>query len=116
MLTFCEVFGLFYMTRDPELSYTSAQLAVASFSVATNFVWKDDDGNQHEESMFIDCQAWSRCAEFVAKNVSKGDPVFIEGYLKQEKWTSKEGGKRSKHLVNVKRLFQLRDRPVQEET
>ncbi len=89
------------LTRDPQLSYLPSQTAVVDFGIATNRKWKGQDGQQHDETCFIDCQAFGRQAETINKYLSKGRPVFIEGRLKFDTWTAQDGNKRSKHRVTV---------------
>jgi len=91
------------LTRDPELKYLANKMAVCSFSIAINEVWFKDDEKQERVSYF-DCQAWAKMAETVNEYFSKGQPIFIEGSLRQERWETDEGQKRSKVIVNVQRV------------
>ena len=50
---------------DPELKYTPGGTAVATLSIATNFVWRDKDGNQQEKTEWHRVVAWRKTAEFV---------------------------------------------------
>lgn len=98
MLTMLKVTGLVYVCEDPELRYTPNQKAVVSFLVAANRSWTNESGNKVEDSCFISCQAWGNLAEAVNKSVVKGDPLYIEGNLKQDSW-EKDGVKHTKHTV-----------------
>ena len=89
------------LTRDPQLSYTPNQTAVVDFGLATNRRWTAQDGNQREETCFIDCRAFGRQAENMNKYLSKGRLVFIEGRLTFDTWTAQDGTKRSRHRVTV---------------
>ena len=89
------------LTRDPQLSYTPSQTAVVDFGVATNRKWKGPDGNQREETCFVDCRAFGRMAENINKFFSKGKPIFLEGRLTFDTWTAQDGTKRSRHRVTV---------------
>ncbi len=89
------------LTRDPQLSYTPNQTAVVDFGLATNRRWTAQDGNQREETCFIDCRAFGRQAENMNKFLSKGRLVFIEGRLTFDTWTAQDGTKRSRHRVTV---------------
>lgn len=89
------------LTRDPQLSYLPSQTAVVEFGIATNRKWKSQDGQQREETCFIDCRAYGKTAETINKYLSKGRPVFLEGRLTFDTWTSQDGTKRSKHRVTV---------------
>lgn len=89
------------LTRDPQLSYTPNQTAVVDFGLAVNRRWTGQDGNQREETCFVDCRAFGRPAEAMNKYLSKGRAVFIEGRLTFDSWTAQDGTKRSRHRVTV---------------
>ena len=92
------------LTRDPQLSYLPSQTAVVEFGIATNRKWKSQDGQQRDETCFIDCRAYGKTAETINKYLSKGRPVFLEGRLTFDTWTAQDGTKRSKHRVTVERF------------
>ena len=97
------------LTRDPQLSYTPNQLAIVDFGLAVNRKWKGQDGNQREETCFVDCTSFGRQAETINKYLSKGRPVFIEGRLTFDSWTGQDGTKRSKLKVTVETFQFLPD-------
>lgn len=97
------------LTRDPQLSYLPSQTAVVDFGMAINRKWKGSDGQQKEETCFVDCQAFGRTAENLNKYMTKGQPLFIEGRLKFDSWTTKDGSKRSKHKVVIDNFHFLPD-------
>jgi single-strand DNA-binding protein len=102
------VFLMGNLTRDIELRNTSSNLAIAKFGLAVNRRWRTPEGEDREEVTFVDCDAFGRTAETLAKYLSKGRPVFIEGRLKLDQWEDKEGNKRSKLGVVVE-TFQFID-------
>ena len=89
------------LTRDPELSYTPNNMSVCQFGLAVNRRWRDRDGNQKEDVAFIDLTAFGRQGETINQYMRKGQPILIEGRLRFQKWTSKEGQNRSKLDVVV---------------
>ncbi len=89
------------LTRDPQLSYTPANVAVCKFGLATNRKFKDREGNQRDETCFVDCTLFGRGGETFNQYMSKGRPVLVEGRLHLNQWTTPEGEKRSKHEVIV---------------
>jgi single-strand DNA-binding protein len=101
MAGFNKIFLLGNLTRDPQLSYTPNQTAVVDFGLATNRRWTSQDGNQRQETCFVDCRAFGRQAENINKFLTKGRAVFIEGRLSFESWTAQDGTKRSRHRVTV---------------
>ena len=101
MASYNKIFLMGNLTRDPQLSYTPSQTAVVDFGLATNRKWTAQDGSQREETCFVDCRAFGRLAENISKYLSKGRPIFLEGRLTFDSWTSQDGTKRSKHRVTV---------------
>ena len=84
------------LTRDPELRYSPSGVAVAKFALATNYVYKTQNGEEKKEVCFVDIVAFAKTAENCANYLSKGKPVFIEGRLQFSTWETPEGQKRSK--------------------
>ncbi|MBE7445382.1 MAG: single-stranded DNA-binding protein [Planctomycetia bacterium] len=95
MASLNKVFLMGNLTRDPELRYTPAGLAVASFGIAINRAWTAKTGEQKEEVCFVDINIFGRRAEVVGEYFSKGNPIFIEGRLQFNQWETKDGQKRS---------------------
>ena len=108
MASYNKVILMGNLTRDPELKRTSTDMAVAQIGIAVNRKYKDREGNQKEETTFVDCEAWGKTAETMAKYLSKGKPVFLEGRLKLDQWQDKDGNNRSK-LKLVIENFQFID-------
>ena len=84
------------LVRDPEMRTVGADKAVVSFTIASNSRFKASDGEQREEVTFCDVEAWGRQGEIAAQYLTKGATVIVEGRIKQDNWTDKEGQKRSK--------------------
>jgi len=103
-----KVFLMGNLTRDVELKYTPSNQPVATFGLAMNRRYRTRDGENREETTFVDCEAWARTAEVMSEYLSKGRPVFIEGRLKLDQWQDKEGNNRSKLRVVVEN-FQFVD-------
>ncbi|MDQ5913483.1 MAG: single-strand DNA-binding protein [Patescibacteria group bacterium] len=89
------------LTRDPELRQTPNGASVASFSLALNRSWKDNNsGEWKEETDFIDCVAWGPLAERLEKMVKRGQRLLVTGRLSQRSW-EQDGQKRNKIEVVV---------------
>ena len=101
MSSFNKVLLMGNLTKDPQLSYTPSQTAVVDFGLATNRRWTGKDGSQKDETCFVDCRAFGKLAENINKYLKKGMPLFVEGRLTFDSWTSQDGTKRSKHRVTV---------------
>jgi single-strand DNA-binding protein len=111
MANFNKVLLIGNLTRDPQLSYTPNQTAVVDFGLAVNRRWKGQDGENKEETCFVDCRAFGRLAENMNKYLTKGRPLFVEGRLSFDSWTAQDGTKRSKHRVTVE-TFQFLGGPA----
>jgi len=98
------------LTRDPQLSYTANNVAVCKFGIATNHRWRDREGNQRDETCFVDCTLFGKGGEVFNQYMAKGRPVLIEGRLTFDQWTSPEGEKKSKHQVFVENFTFLGSR------
>lgn len=108
---FNKVFLMGNLTRDVELKHTSSDQAVASLGIAVNRRYKTREGENREETTFVDCEAWGRTAEILNQYLSKGRPVFIEGRLKLDQWEDRETGKNRSKLKVVVENFQFIDSP-----
>ncbi len=104
MANFNKVLLMGNLTRDPQLSYLPSQTAVVDFGLAVNRRWKGQDGENREETCFVDCRAFGRLAENINKYLTKGRPLFVEGRLTFDSWTAQDGSKRSKHRVTVEKF------------
>ena len=109
MGNFNKVFLMGNLTRDIELRSTSGGQQVARIGLAINRYWTGQDGKKGEETTFVECEAWGRTGENMAKYLSKGKPVFIEGRLKLDQWQDKETGQNRSRLGVVVDSFQFID-------
>jgi single-strand DNA-binding protein len=85
------------VTRDPELRFTPAGQATASFGLAVNRRWQNRQTNEWEESTsFFDVVCWRDLAENVSESITRGARVVVTGTLQQRSWETPQGEKRSK--------------------
>jgi len=99
-----KVFLIGNLTRDPELRYTPGGAAVCTLGLAVNRRFKTKQGDNRDETLFIDVTTWAKRAELCSQYLSKGRPVFVEGRLRLESWTGSDGQKRSKIGVVAENL------------
>ena len=83
-----------HLGADPELRYTANGVAVATFSVATNESYKNDNDEWQERTEWHNIVAWRRLAEVAGEYLSKGRQVYIEGRLQTRSWEGQDGVKR----------------------
>src|SRR3990167_8070939 len=84
--------------KDPEIRYLPSGDPVASFSVATSEKWTDKSGQKKEETQWHRIEVFGKTAEIVRDYCSKGKQVYIEGSIRYDEWTDKEGRQRNTHL------------------
>lgn len=96
--------------KDPELRYTSSGVAVATFSVATNESWKDQEGNLQEKTQWHNIVAWRKLAEICGEYLKKGGKVYVEGKLQHRNYDDKNGVKRYVTEVVLDELVMLDSR------
>ena len=78
--------------KDPEVRYSQAGAAMTSISVATNESWKDKvTGEKQERTEWHRVKFFNRLAEIAGEYLKQGGQVYIEGSLRTEKYTDKQG-------------------------
>ena len=81
--------------RDPELRYTAQGTPVCSFTLATNERRKDRNGEMQDQTTWFKVTLWNRQAETASQYLQKGKAVYIEGRLRVEEYTDREGRART---------------------
>tara|TARA_B100000959_G_C14424955_1_gene396068 strand:- start:93 stop:446 length:354 start_codon:yes stop_codon:yes gene_type:complete len=86
-----KVFLIGHLGSDPEARYTKAGRPAASFSLATNESWVQQNGQSAEHTEWHSVVTWDKLAEFVQQFLYKGQLVSVEGRIHTREWESKEG-------------------------
>lgn len=94
MASFNKIIIVGYLGRDPELKYTPQGKAVCNFSVATSEKSTDKSGEAKEVTTWFRVSVWDKAAENAATFLKKGSQVYIDGRLRQDEYTDKDGNKR----------------------
>lgn len=89
-----KVFLIGRLTRDPELRYTSSNIAVATFSIAVDRNFSNAAGER--EADFINIVVWRKQAENVKNYMHKGSQVAIDGRIQTRSYDDTDG---KKHYV-----------------
>ena len=92
------------LTKDPELRYTPAGVAVANLRLAINRKYRTKDQELKEEVCFITAVVWSKQAETCNQYLHKGSSLFVEGRLQSRSWEDSTGAKRSVIEVRAERV------------
>lgn len=91
------------LVADPETRYTQSNIAMSRFRIAVNRPGKPQEGQPNAD--FIQITAWRNTAEFVGKYFHKGQQVLIEGYIRNNNWTDKDGNKRYSDEVHAEQVY-----------
>ena len=89
------------LVADPETKELQQGNSVTKFRIASNRSYKTKSGEKKEDSTFVDCEIWGPRGSILMQYAKKGNPLLVEGYLKQENWESKDGEKRSKLIISI---------------
>lgn len=85
------------LAREPQVTNLQNGKSVAKFTVAVNRAY------DREKADFIDCEAWERQGELVAKYLTKGSQCIVEGELRIDTY-KKDGAKRTRAVVRADRV------------
>jgi single-strand DNA-binding protein len=108
MASFNKIVIVGYLGRDPELRYTPQGVAVCNISVATTERRKDSrTGEPQDITTWFRVTLWRRLAEIANQYLSKGKQVYVEGRLRQEEYTDRDGVKRTSLAVDATDLHFL---------
>ena len=94
-MSFNKVIIVGNLGRDPELRYTPQGVAVCSFTMATNEKRRDKSGELNDVTTWFRVTLWRNQAENAAKYLTKGSSVYIEGRLRLDEWTDRDGNVRT---------------------
>ena len=87
-----KVFLIGRLTRDPELRYTGNNTPVATFSIAVNRNFSNQQGER--EADFINIVVWRKQAENVKNYLTQGSQVAIDGRIQTRSYDDNNGQKR----------------------
>jgi len=92
------------VTKDLELRKVQTgdkEVSVVNFTLAVNRRFRKKDKSKAEETNFFRCEAWDSGAEILAKYVKKGDPLLVQGSLRQDRFPDKDGNDREVYKIRV---------------
>jgi len=99
-----KVFLLGRLTNNPQVRVLSSGRQMATFSIATNRVYKDKQGRNQSEVTYHNILAWGRNAEIVSTFLSKGSLVLIEGRIQTRSYTGSDGQNKKRTDIICERL------------
>lgn len=96
------------LTANPLVKAMPSGQSIATFSIATNFRWRDSKTKEKKQSAeFHPIIAWGRLGDVVGKYLKKGDKVYIDGRLHTRFWQGKDGIKRGRTEIVAQNLIML---------
>lgn len=96
---------------DPELRHTQGGQAVLSIRLATTESYLDKDKVRQERTDWHNVIVWGKRGEALARLLSKGSIIFVEGSLRTSSYDDKEGNKRWKTEVIAQNVILAGSRP-----
>lgn len=91
------------LVADPETRYTANSTQMTRFKLAVNRQGKPQEGQPTAD--FFQITAWRHTAEFVQKYFQKGQQVLVEGYLRNNSYTDKDGNKRYSDEIHADKVY-----------
>lgn len=91
----------------PEVRYTKTGSAIGSGTICANKYYQLKNGEEQQETLFMDLEMFGKTAELAGRRISKGQKVIIEGHLKQNVWEGQDGKRHSKILLVVERFIHI---------
>jgi len=98
-----KVFLIGRLTRDPEIRFLPSGTQVTAFSIAVNRSYKVGE-EWREETYYFDIEAFGNLAERLGRQLNKGTQILVEGQLRQDRWETSAGEKRSKVKIVADRV------------
>lgn len=93
--------------KDPDINSNDTNTVVATLSLATTNGYKDKTGEWVEQIQWHSVTLFNRMAEIARDYLKKGSKVYIEGYLKTQKWKDKQGIEKTRLAIIANELQML---------
>lgn len=101
--------------KDAETRFTTNNLSVTNFTIATTNSYKGKDGNWVNETTWHNIVSFS-LSDYMKDNLKKGKKFYVEGRISKRDYTDKEGIKRYMTEIVSERLIPLESTGSSEET
>jgi single-strand DNA-binding protein len=101
--------------KDAETRFTTNNLSVTTFTLATTNSFKGKDGNWVNETTWHNIKSWN-LSDYFKENLKKGKKFYVEGRISKRDYTDKEGVKRYVTDIVSERLIPLESAGVSDES
>lgn len=95
------------VVKKPEMRSTPSGQNVSTFSVVTNRMWTDKNGQKQEKAEFHNIVAWGRSADIASQYLDKGKKIYVEGRLQTRDWEGQDGVKRYRTEIVAENFIML---------
>ena len=92
---------------DPEIRYLDGGSVVARFNIATSETYNNKSGEKIEQTEWHRIELWNALAKVAEKDLRKGNLVYVEGKIRTENWTDKEGQARTTISIMANNMTKL---------
>ena len=96
---------------DPEVRYLENGNTVAKFSIATSESYTNKAGEKVENTEWHRIEAWDKLAQIIEKYVKKGSLLYVEGKIKTDKYTDKDGTEKYSTSIRINEMKMLGSKP-----
>lgn len=83
-----------HLGQDPKLVSNGENSSVVSFSLATNEVYKDAQGNKATRTEWHNIVSFGRVANLIIQYCKRGEHIMLNGRLQTRQYTNKQGEQR----------------------
>jgi single-strand DNA-binding protein len=98
MASLNKIFLIGNLTRNPDLRGTPGGASICELGLAVNRRYTSN-GQEKEEVVFIDVNAWGKIAESCHRNLSKGSQIMVEGRLTMDQWQDRNSGETRRKII-----------------
>lgn len=96
------------LTRDPELRSTQSGINVCQISIATSYVYTNQQtGQKVEQTEYHNVVLWRKLADIANQYLKKGTQVYIEGRLQTRSWDAQDGTKKNRTEIIADNMIML---------
>lgn len=100
--------------KDPEVRYFEQSKVVANFTLATSETFTNRIGERQTETEWHNVEVWDNLARIAEKYLKKGNQIYLEGKIRTERWTDKEGHEHTTKKIKATSLTLLSSRNITE--
>lgn len=90
-----------YVGKDPEIRYVDENVPVASFSLATSESYMSKSGERIVQTEWHNIVAWRGLAEITEKYIHKGDPLYVEGRIRNRSYQDRENPQLTRYITEI---------------